>query len=140
MKIGIKPSRPASIISVAVLALMIFFGLVFWFLVVRVLIDNEAPSIFVLLTSVFMIGWIGVAIYMANFHRKNIKDKNGEFLFEAVGQSAGGSNKPIEDPIQRLRSLQKLKIDGLITEEEFQAKREGSSTTQVCYHNKFYCR
>jgi len=124
MKIGIKPSRPVSIISVAVLALMIFFGLVFWFLVVRVLIDNEAPSIFALLISVFMIGWIGVAIYMANLHRRNLNSKNGEFLFEAVSQSGGGNNQPIEDPIQRLGSLQKLKVDGLITEEELQAKRE----------------
>ena len=124
MKIGIKTSRSVSKISVAVLALMILFGLVFWFLIVRVLVENEAPYIFVLLLSVFMIGWIGVAVYMANLHRRNLKSKNGEFLFEAVSQSGGESKQSNEDPMQSLRSLQKLKVDGLITEEEFQAKRK----------------
>lgn len=120
MKLHIKPSRSASKIALFSLVGMIAFGIGFLFLVGNVLAEEQAPLIAQVGFYLFMVFWLGTAITMAIYQSKNIRNGQGANLFEVDGVSEKAFNP---DPAQRLRTLNELKQEGLISEDEFQLKR-----------------
>lgn len=121
---NIKPSKPASAGALFGLFFMLLFGIAFAFLIGNVLVENEAPVPMYFVFGIFMIGWLGTVIYMLVYHFLNLKRAKGLSLVEIDTESGFQTNESVSDPMQKLRSLEALKKDGLISEDEFRRKRE----------------
>jgi hypothetical protein len=74
--------------------------------------------------GIFMIGWLGTVVYMLVYHFLNLKRAKGLSLVEIDTESGFQTDESVSDPMQKLRSLEALKHDGLISEDEFRRKRE----------------
>lgn len=122
-KASLKPSKPLSAGAVASLVFMLFFGIGFFVLVSSVLFENEAPVIMHIVFYIFMLGWIGMVIFMLGYHWLNLKRSRGLSLMNIETESGSEENFSEKDPMQKLRSLEELKKDGLITEDEYRIKR-----------------
>jgi hypothetical protein len=122
--LNIKPSKPASAGALIGLSFMLLFGIGFTVLVGNVLVENEAPVAMFFVFGVFMIGWLGTAVFMLVYHVLNIKRAKGMSLVDIEAEPGPQVDGPASDPMQRLRSLEALKQDGLISEDEFRRKRE----------------
>ena len=76
--------------------------------------------------AMFVIGIIASIAY----HMANISSENGvnteEFDFRVEGYSTPGGSVKNDDPdfAERLRDLEQLRQDGLINEDEYEAKRK----------------
>lgn len=122
-KSSIRPAQPTSVASLIALTFMLLFGIGFALLVGNVLQENEAPIIMSLVFLLFMVGWIGTALYLLVYHIRNIRRPEGLPLFE-VETEAGSSGLEGETNFARkLRDLEQLKTDGLISQEEYSRKR-----------------
>jgi len=121
-RFNLRPSKPASIGGLIVLGFLILFGLGFAALVGSVLVSNDAPPLAIALFALFMLGWIGTAVFMLVYHAANLTRPKG-LPFMNLDSDAAAPDAP-QDPAQRLRDLEKLKMDGLVTEEEYKRKRE----------------
>jgi hypothetical protein len=124
--LNIKPSKPASVGALFGLFFMLLFGIAFSVLVGNVLLDpsNEAPIAMCIAFGLFMIAWIGAVLFMLVYHFLNLKRAKGLSLVDIETESGSQADETVSDPIQRLRSLEALKQDGLISEDEFRRKRE----------------
>lgn len=122
--LNIKPSKPASAGALVGLSFMLLFGIAFSVLVGNVLVENDAPIAMFFAFGVFMIGWLGTAVFMLVYHILNIKRAKGLSLIEIEAEPRPEINEAAIDPMQKLRSLESLKHDGLISEDEFRRKRE----------------
>lgn len=124
MKLNVSPSKPASIGSLIGLFFMLLFGIAFSFLVGNVLIENEAPIAMSIAFGIFMIGWLGTSVFMLVYHFVNLKREKGLPLVDIETVPGTQAEDTVSDPMQKLRSLEALKQDGLISEDEFRRKRE----------------
>lgn len=122
--LNIKPSKPASAGALVGLSFMLLFGIGFTALVGNVLVENEAPAAMFFVFGVFMLGWLGTAVFMLVYHFLNIKRAKGLSLVDIEAEPGLQISEPASDPMQKLRSLATLKQDGLISEDEFRRKRE----------------
>ncbi len=112
--IRVKPSKPASLFGMIVGIVFVFIGL------------------FVAIPSAGMFGvfWTLIAVGITGFQAYNFFGDKGVASWEIdidTGANAEMKNQSISvsgDFETRLRKLNRLKEDGLITEEEFQKKRE----------------
>ncbi|MGE4545507.1 MAG: SHOCT domain-containing protein [Pedobacter sp.] len=113
-------------IGIVVAALFLLFGLAFGFVVLNETPDSEA-GLKILMGGFFLL-WVVVCIAMIIFYVRMLsKSINPEdqslvdFQFEASGvaDTSGRDN----DFAGRLRHLEELKRDGLITEAEYRDKR-----------------
>ncbi|MDD4930241.1 MAG: SHOCT domain-containing protein [Gallionella sp.] len=120
MKLHIKPSRSASKIALVVSMCLIVFGTGFLVLVGNVLAENQAPMLVHVGFYLFMAFWLGTAISIAVYHARNIRSGQGSNLFEVDGIAEQAA---CSGPAQKLKDLNELKQDGLISEAEFQLKR-----------------
>ncbi|MCE5194894.1 MAG: SHOCT domain-containing protein [Nitrospiraceae bacterium] len=123
MRTSLKPSKTLSAGSIAGLIFLLFFGIGFLILISSVLSQNDAPAIMRVVFYVFMCGWIGIVIFMLVYHALNLKRKKGLSLIDIETESCPHEDIPENNPMQKLRSLENLKKDGLISEEEFKTKR-----------------
>ena len=121
---NIKPSKPASAGALFGLFFMLLFGIAFAFLIGNVLVENDAPIPMYFVFGIFMIGWLGTVVYMLVYHFLNLKRAKGMSLVEIDTESGFQTDESVGDPMQKLRSLEALKHDGLISEDEFRRKRE----------------
>ena len=121
---NIKPSKPASAGALVGLCFMILFGIAFAFLIGNVLVENDAPIAMYPVFGLFMIAWLGAAVFMLVYHILNIKRAKGLSLVEIDTKSGSQTDESVSDPMQKLRSLEALKKEGLISEDEFRRKRE----------------
>ena len=121
---NIKPSKPASAGALFGLFFMLLFGIAFAFLIGNVLVENDAPIPMYFVFGIFMIGWLGTVVYMLVYHFLNLKRAKGLSLVEIDTESGFQTDESVSDPMQKLRSLEALKHDGLISEDEFRRKRE----------------
>lgn len=122
-KSSIRPARPTSVVSLIALIFMLLFGLGFAVLVGNVLHENEAPPIMSFVFLLFMVGWIGIAVYMLVYHIRNIKKPGGLPLFEVETES---DSRGVEGETRfawKLRDLEQLKKENLISQEEYSLKR-----------------
>jgi hypothetical protein len=81
-KMNVRPSKPASAGSIVVMIFMLMFGIGFFILVWRVLSENEAPLAMTIVFSLFMLAWIGIALFMLVYHVLNLKRTKGLPLFD----------------------------------------------------------
>jgi hypothetical protein len=121
---NVKPSKPASAGALVGLSFMLLFGIGFAALVGNVLVENEAPVAMFFVFGVFMLGWLGTAVFMLVYHFLNLKRAKGLSLVDIEAEPGPQTIDAASDPMQRLRSLAALKRDGLISEDEFVRKRE----------------
>jgi hypothetical protein len=122
--LNIKPSKPASAGALFGLFFMFLFGIAFSALVGNVLVENDAPIAMYFVFGIFMIGWLGTVVYMLVYHFLNLKRAKGLSLVDIDTASGSQSDETVSDPMQKLRNLEALKKDGLISEDEFRRKRE----------------
>lgn len=125
MKItSIRPSKPVSAGSLIGLIFMIIFGIAFTILILNVLFENEAPPAMFAFFIIFMLAWLGTAVFMLIYHTLNLKREKGLSLIDVDFESETQTSDNKYSPMQRLRSLEELKRDCLITEDEFIKKRK----------------
>ena len=124
MKLNVKPSKPVSAGALIGLCFMILFGIAFAVLVGNVLVENEAPVPMYFVFGLFMIAWLGAAVFMLVYHLTNLKRAKGLSLIDIEAEPGPQADDTASDPMQKLRSLEALKHDGLISEDEFKRKRE----------------
>ena len=112
--IRVKPSKPVSLFGMIV-------GIVFVFIGLFVVIPNA---------GMFGVFWTLIAVGITGFQAYNFFGDKGVASWEIdidTGANAETNNQSTSvsgDFETRLRKLNRLKEDGLITEEEFQKKRE----------------
>jgi len=111
--IRVKPSKPASLFGMIVGIVFVLIGL---FIVIP-------------LGGLFGIFWTLAAVAMTGFQAYNFFGDKGVASWEIdIDDGANKYNNQsanVRDDFEiRLRKLNRLKEDGLITEEEFQKKRE----------------
>jgi len=112
--IRVKPSKPASLFGMIVSIVFVFIGLF-------VVIPNA---------GMFGVFWTLIAVGITGFQAYNFFGDKGVASWEIdidTGANAETNNQSTSvsgDFETRLRKLNRLKEDGLITEEEFQKKRE----------------
>ncbi len=120
-KTSLTPSKPVSAGSIVIFIFLLIFGIGFAFLVGNVLAENEASPIMTVVFYLFIFMWIGTVIFMLFFHIKNLQSAKGLSIID-INTESDLNNKDIS-PMQKLRELELLKKDGLITEDEFKKKR-----------------
>jgi hypothetical protein len=123
-KLNIRPSKPASAGALFGLFFMLLFGIAFSVFLGNVLVENEAPIAMYFVFGIFMIGWIGTALFILVYHILNLKRAKGLSLVDIETEPDSQTDNTNSDPMQRLRNLEGLKHDGLINEDEFRRKRE----------------
>jgi hypothetical protein len=123
-KMTMRPSKPLSTGALIGLVFMLMFGIGFFALVHTVLTENNAPFGMSIVFYIFMVGWIGAVIFQLVYHALNLKRAKGLSLVDIETEPGLPEETTQSDPMRRLRELEKLKIDGLITEEEYRRKRE----------------
>jgi len=118
-KAFIKPTKPALVLGLIVAIFMLLFGIFFF-----ALLTEEGAGI----GQIFMIFWMFVVISMIvyfaygirNFEKNNVAGISQEInLPDSLLQTQVGDS--FDD---RIRKLEKLKNDGLISTEEYEDKRK----------------
>lgn len=122
-KINVKPSKPLSAGAMVMLIFMLLFGIGFTFLVGGVLSENEASLAMKVIFYLFMVGWIGTVLFMLVYHGLNLKRAKGLSLIDVETESGPQAGETKRDPMQRLRDLEALRKEGLISKEEYDRKR-----------------
>ncbi|HEY1210809.1 MAG TPA: SHOCT domain-containing protein [Terracidiphilus sp.] len=123
-KLNVRPSKPASIGALIVICFMLLFGIAFAIVVGKEIVGNEAEPALSVVFILFMIAWLGTAVFMLVYHILNIKRAKGLSLVDIEAEPGSQTDETVNDPMQKLRSLEALKKDGLISEDEFRRKRE----------------
>jgi len=123
-KINVKPSKPLSAGAIIMLIFMLLFGIGFAVLVLNVLFENDALLVMKIIFPLFMVGWIGTVLFMLVYHVLNLKKKKGLPMFNIETEQGTHTENNENNPMERLRMLEKLKNDGLINDEEFRLKRK----------------
>lgn len=123
-KLNLKPSKPVSAGALIGLCFMLLFGIGFAILIGNVLVENDAPPVMSFVFMIFIIGWIATVIYMLVYHFLNLKRAKGLSLVDIEAEPGSQADDAVSDPMQKLRGLEALKRDGLISEDEFRRKRE----------------
>jgi hypothetical protein len=102
--ISIRPGKAVSTGSLIGLIFMILFGAGFTVVVTNVLFANDAPLGVTILFFIFMIGWMGAAIFMLVYHWLNLKRAHGVPLFEVEVAKGFAEEATAQDPAGRPRS------------------------------------
>ncbi len=127
----LRPSPTSSIVTLIMSLLFLIFGLVFFFTVIGEIKEERG------LVSFFFLIWLGICIAMAVYSIINLssfkESKPNPAALEVLeierdsGKGASGregeaGGKP--DFSVRLREVEALRKEGLLTEEEYQRKRK----------------
>lgn len=112
-KIYVRPGKVASVIGIVVGCVMLLFGIVFF----SILVAEEA-----IIGQIFMVFWMLIMITIIAYYVYNLKSQKASSAamaeIELDMQGSGSSGE------EKLRSLERLKKEQLITEEEYQQKRK----------------
>jgi len=123
-QVSLKPSKPLSVGMLIALIFMLLFGVAFAVLVGEEIYGyGDEPALKVLF-SLFMAVWIGGVLFMIIYHFLNIKRTKGLSFIEIEEDSGSSMETAMKDPIQRLRDLEALKRDKLISASEYEMKRK----------------
>jgi Zn-dependent protease with chaperone function len=114
-KLTVRPTKPVAIMGLVVAIAMFVFGIFFLSAVLGDSGGEPGPVI------AFMALWfIALGVIIAYFIY-NLRSRKGVIEIDAEGGLPGGQAGPDFD--DRLRKLEGLKKDGLITDEEYRSKR-----------------
>jgi hypothetical protein len=122
-KINIKPSKPVSAGTLVVLTFMLLFGVAFAFLVGADIYSHDDEPALQILFSLVMTAWIGGVLFMMVYHFLNIKNVKGLSVIDVEQESGVFPSTASKDPMQKLRDLEALKKDQLISSAEYERKR-----------------
>lgn len=122
-KISLTPSKPVSAASIAALIFFLIFGIGFAFLVGNVLSENEAPALMSIVFYLFIFIWIGTVFFMLIYYVKNYNSEKGISILDINTEEESGKANRDRSPSERLRELEALKKEGLITDKEYELKR-----------------
>jgi amino acid permease len=109
----VRPGKIASVMGIVVGCLMFLFGIVFF----SILVAEE-----VIIGQIFMAFWMLILITIIAYYVYNLKSQKAsssamaEIELDMQGSGSSGEEK--------LRSLERLKKEQLITDEEYQQKRK----------------
>lgn len=112
-KIYVRPGKVASVIGIVVGCFILLFGIVFF----SILVAEEE-----IIGQIFMIFWMLIMITIIGYYVYNLKSQKAssaamaEFELDMPAGVSSGEEK--------LRSLERLKKEQLITDEEYQQKRK----------------
>ncbi|HKK00976.1 MAG TPA: SHOCT domain-containing protein [Desulfuromonadales bacterium] len=114
-------------IGILVIALFLVFGLVFGFVSLQDIPPSETGER--LVTICFFLIWVVVCTSMIVFYVRMLSkagnaEDNSLIDFQIDGMSEGNASNHENGFADRLRQLEGLKRDGLITEVEYQDKRK----------------
>lgn len=111
-KAYVRPGKTASVIGIIAACVMLAFGIVFF-----LLLQEDGSSI----GQIFVIFWLLFVILIIAYYVYNLKSrKASSAALEVIDLDVPGSGPSVEE---KLRSLERLKKDRLITEEEYRQKR-----------------
>ena len=122
-KLSLIPGKQVSTAAIVMLIFLMLFGIGFTVLVGNVLSENDAPSIMRIIFYIFMSMWIGTALFMLIYHVSNLNSIKGVSLFDINTNADSNDQNSNDSPLQKLRDLETLKIEGLINQEEYEKKR-----------------
>ena len=111
-KTSVKPTRPAVLLGLIAAIAFLIFGLVF----LSVLIKLGSG-----LGIAFMIFWIFIVLIMIGFSIHLLTSRKGVLELDTESHIPEGGSGP--DFEAKLRKLELLKKDGLVTDEEYRDKR-----------------
>ncbi|MEN6561115.1 MAG: SHOCT domain-containing protein [Acidobacteriota bacterium] len=115
-KVSIRPTKPVTVMALVVAVAMALLGIFFLGLLIK-----EGAGVGI----VFMIFWFIVLGVIITYYIYNLKSRKGiaEIETETDSESAPRAGESAPDFDGKLRKLEALKRDGLLTDEEYQAKR-----------------
>ena len=120
-EIHVKPSKPVSIGALVVLAFMLLFGIAFAVLIGGEIYSYSDEPALKILFSLIMLAWIGGVLVMIIYHVINIKRAKGLSVIDL--ETEAGITTAKKEPMQKLRDLEVLKKDQLISSAEYERKR-----------------
>jgi hypothetical protein len=111
-KINIRPIRPSLVVGLIVTSAFLIFGIVFMVVLIK---ERSWPGVaFLAFWILIILVMIGYLAYMLAT-RRTVVDIETE-----IAPPAGEAGPDFDD---KLRKLEALKKDGLVTDEEYRAKR-----------------
>lgn len=120
--VKVKPSKTLSAGSVVMLIFMLLFGIGFAVFSLIDVFDSDELALKILL-PLFFTAFIGAIVFMLVYHVMNLKRSKGLSMIDIDTESGFPTGETERDPVQRLRDLEALKKDGLISGEEYSRKR-----------------
>ena len=117
----VKPSKPTSLMGAIVSFFMMIFGIVFFVVLSKEEDFSDSEGI---LIPVFFILFILVTLFITVFNAWNFFSKKGVSVYEVNSEGDFNGLQVGNDIETRLKQLEKLKVDGLISNEEYTQKRE----------------
>ncbi len=119
-RMRIRPTRPVTIMGLVVAVAMLIFGIVFFSAVTKDSGSERGP------VTAFMIVWFLVLGIIIVYGLYNLTSRKGVVEIETGPEAPDAPETGDFDA--RLRKLDGLRKDGLVTEEEYQAKRNAIMT------------
>lgn len=132
MKTSIRPGKGSAKTGIVGGIFLLIFGLAFAFFVNSSMAESNdegvrAGQIFL---NIFLLGWIGLTIYMIVFYSRCLKNGKDTDLYEIDTEDdkahkivQNKSNDIVADVKERLEALEKLKNSGVISESEYNQQR-----------------
>jgi hypothetical protein len=111
-KISVRPGRSSVVMGLVIALAFLVFGIVF-----LVVMAAERSWVGV----GFLAFWIICVLVMIGYLVHMLRNRRVAFEIETGGDGEAGDPKP--DFAARLRDLEALRKDGLVTEDEYRAKR-----------------
>jgi hypothetical protein len=112
-KAYVRPGKTASVVGIIAAALMFIFGIFFFSR-----LGEDASDI----GQIFMVFWLLIVILIIAYYVYNLMSrKSSSAALEVIDLDVPDSGPGVEE---KLRSLERMKKDRLITEEEYQQKRQ----------------
>lgn len=96
--ISIRPGKAISASSFIVMIFLLLYGAGFTVIVANVLFENDAPLGVTILFFIFMIGWMGAAVFTLVYHFLNLKRAHGVPLFEVELAKGSPEEATAQDP------------------------------------------
>ncbi len=114
-KMRVRPTRAVTIMGLVVAVAMVFFGIFFLTIVTKDSGGESGPAIG------FMILWFLVLGVIIAYGIYNLTSRKGVVEIDVEPKTPDA--KAVPDFDERLRKLEALKKDGLVTEDEYRVKR-----------------
>jgi hypothetical protein len=105
----IRPGKAVSVASFIVTIFMVLFGVGFTIVVGNVLYEEEVPLGVMVLFFIFMIGWMGAALFMLVYHYLNLKRPHGVPIAEVEIAAGFPEEAAGQGPDSGLLSQEELK-------------------------------
>jgi amino acid permease len=112
-KAYVRPGKTASVMGIIAASAMLLFGIVFF-----LLLQEDGSGI----GQIFIVFWMLMIVLIIVYNVYNLKSQKGSSAaLEVIDLDMADSGSTIEE---KLRSLERMKKDQLITEEEYLQKRK----------------